>query len=209
MFTVINYGVGNLGSIVNMLNYLGVVHRVSDKPEDIGTAERLLLPGVGAFDFGMESLANSGLMQILNERVQEHGVPILGICLGMQIMCRSSEEGQKPGLGWFDADVKRFDVLKMDEVRPIPHMGWNGVQVINPHPILDGLPELVRFYFVHSYHVVCKQLTNEMLSTHYGYGFTAGIAYQNKVAVQFHPEKSHKYGLAMIANFSRWSYVPT
>lgn len=205
MLTIVDYGVGNLASIANMLAYLGVAHRIAADEAGILTAERLLLPGIGAFDPAMDKLKASGLMAPLQQRVMSDRVPVLGICLGMQIMCRGSEEGQLPGLGWFDADVKRFDVERMDQRRVIPHMGWNEVQPKQPaHPVLAGLPQPARFYFVHSYHVVCSDPADELLRCQYGYPFAAGIAHDNRVAVQFHPEKSHRFGMALMANFANW-----
>lgn len=205
MLTIVNYGVGNLASIANMLAYLGVAHRVAGDEAGILSAERLLLPGIGAFDPAMDKLRASGLVAPLQQRVMVDRVPVLGICLGMQIMCRSSEEGQRPGLGWFDADVRRFDAARMDQRRVIPHMGWNEVQPRQPrHPVLAGLPQPARFYFVHGYHVVCRDPADELLRCRYGYPFAAGIAHGNRVAVQFHPEKSHRFGMALMANFANW-----
>lgn len=205
MLTIVDYGVGNLASIANMLAYLGVAHRIAADEAGILSAERLLLPGIGAFDPAMDKLRASGLVAPLQQRVMSDRVPVLGICLGMQIMCRGSEEGQRPGLGWFDADVKRFDVERMDQRRVIPHMGWNEVQPMQPaHPVLAGLPQPSRFYFVHSYHVECRDPADELLRCHYGYPFAAGIAHDNRIAVQFHPEKSHRFGMALMANFANW-----
>ncbi|MES2205628.1 MAG: imidazole glycerol phosphate synthase subunit HisH [Pseudomonadota bacterium] len=208
MLTIINYGVGNLGSISNMLSYLGVPHQISGHPHDIATAERLLLPGVGAFDYGMQKLKDSGLIAVLNKRVLDDKVPILGICLGMQIMCRKSEEGELPGLAWFEADVKRFDLSKMEQALPVPHMGWNEAIKCRDHPVLLDLPIPARFYFVHSYHINCFNSENILMESRYGYKFTSAIARDNLVAVQFHPEKSHKFGLTILKKFSEWSYVP-
>jgi glutamine amidotransferase len=209
MFTIINYGVGNLGSISNMLAYLDIEHRVSAAPKDVLEAERLLLPGVGSFDFGMTKLNESGLTDVLQQRVCVDKVPVMGICLGMQIMCQFSEEGQVPGLGWFDAKVKKFDLERMDKDRPIPHTGWNDVRFIHAHPVSSGLPLDARFYFVHGYHVECDHPKDEWMQADYGYPFTAALASENKLAVQFHPEKSHKFGLTLLKNFAGWSYAPS
>lgn len=209
MFTIVNYGVGNLGSISNMLAYLGVEHRVSASPQDILSADRLLLPGVGSFDYGMTRLNNSGLKDVLHHRVCVDHVPIMGICLGMQIMCQTSEEGQIDGLGWFDAKVKRFDPKLMDKPRPVPHTGWNRVEFTQTHPVSSNLPEDPRFYFVHSYHALCNSPADEWMQAEYGYLFTSALAFENKLAVQFHPEKSHRFGLTLLKNFSDWSYVPS
>ncbi|RDE51167.1 MAG: imidazole glycerol phosphate synthase subunit HisH [Candidatus Accumulibacter meliphilus] len=209
MITIVDYGVGNLGSIRNMLNYLGVPNNLARSPADIELAERLLLPGVGSFDFGMAKLHESKLTEMLHRRVTQDKAPILGICLGMQIMCRSSAEGNLPGLGWFNADVLQFEVKNMNVKRPIPHMGWNEVEVRAEHPVLHGLPQNSRFYFVHSYHVVCHDPKDELLRAEYGYPFTAAMAQENRLAVQFHPEKSHKFGMTLLKNFAKWVYVQT
>jgi glutamine amidotransferase len=207
MITIVNYGVGNLGSIDNMLNHLGIHHIITSEIDDIAKAERLLLPGVGSFDFGINKLNESGLTAVLHRKVLVDKVPILGICLGMQIMCRSSEEGKLPGLAWFDADVRRFALDRMVKPEKVPHMGWNQVNVVKSHPLLDNLPLPSRFYFVHSYHAVCRNAEDELLSATYGYPFTAGIADENRVAFQFHPEKSHKFGLSLFQNFAKWNYA--
>jgi len=204
MLTVVDYGVGNLRAISNVLNYLNIEHRMGQTANDILQAERLLLPGVGAFDTAMDKLSRQGLVEALTQRALHDKVPVLGICLGMQIMCQRSDEGSKQGLGWFDAEVRRFDVSRMDHARPIPHMGWNEARPARNHPIIDGLVQPPRFYFVHGYHVVCRNSGDELLRCSYGYDFTAGIAQENLVAVQFHPEKSHRFGQALLANFAKW-----
>ena len=205
MLTIIDYGVGNLASIANMLAYLGVAHRIANEPADILSAQRLVLPGIGAFDAAMDKLHGTGLLAALHQRVMADKVPVLGICLGMQLMCQSSQEGRHPGLAWFDAEVQRFDAARMDKPGVIPHMGWNEVQTMQPqHPVLVGLPQSPRYYFVHSYHVVCHDPSDELLRCQYGYAFAAAIARDNLLAVQFHPEKSHRFGMALLANFANW-----
>lgn len=208
MLTIVNYGVGNLGSIANMLSYLGVEHCVAQEPEQILQAERLLLPGVGSFDYGMARLSAGGLVEVLQHKVMVERIPVLGICLGMQIMCASSEEGSLAGLGWISARVRRFDVSKMDEPRPVPHMGWNEVVPDRSHPVIDALPRPARFYFVHGYHVDCDDADDRLLTARYGYDFTAAIAHRNILACQFHPEKSHRFGMALLKQFAEWNHVP-
>jgi glutamine amidotransferase len=207
MLIVINYKVGNLGSISNMLSYLGVPHKVSGQAQDILQADRLILPGVGSFDYGMNQLRASGLVECLNTKVNMMRTPILGICLGMQLMCSASEEGDQLGLGWFDATVERFNLEKMDKMRSVPHTGWNGITVSNNHWVSSELPLDPRFYFVHTYHAVCRNPSDVWMTSEYGYVFASAIAQGNKAAVQFHPEKSHKYGLALLKKFSEWSHV--
>jgi len=157
----------------------------------------------------MSKLHRSGLADVLHQKVCVDKVPVMGICLGMQIMCQSSEEGQLAGLGWFDAKVKKFDLGRMDRHRPVPHTGWNEVHFKHLHPVSQDLPEESRFYFVHSYHVVSNRPDDEWMQAEYGYGFTAALAFENKLAVQFHPEKSHKFGMGLLKNFADWSYVPS
>lgn len=207
MITIINYNVGNLGSISNMLNYLGIPNKIGTNIDDIINATKLILPGVGSFDYGMKQLRQSGIKDHLEHKVNLMQTPILGICLGMQLMCKSSDEGEQTGLGWFDASVEKFDLKKMDRDRSVPHTGWNGVSVTNSHWVSDDLPSDLRFYFVHSYHTVCNQKSDEWMTSTYGYPFASAIAKENKIAVQFHPEKSHKFGLAILKRFAEWNYV--
>lgn len=193
-----------------MLGYLGVPHRVTASPKDIADADRIILPGVGAFDAGIEKLSQSGLAETLNHRVVRDEIPVLGICLGMQIMCASSEEGKLRGLNWFDAEVRRFAVDAATPPLPIPHMGWNDVEVCKMHPVLNSLctgPMSPRFYFAHSYHVLCADPSDMLLRAQYGHPVAAAIARRNIVAVQFHPEKSHKFGMALLQAFAMWNYV--
>lgn len=200
MITIVDYNMGNLGSIVNMFNKLGLESQISADPLRIAVAEKLLLPGVGAFDAGMENLERSGLIPILTRRVLRDRVPTLGICLGMQLMARSSGEGRRPGLGWIDADVVRFEAG--DSGLKIPHMGWNIARPLRPSALTEGLPEELRFYFVHSYFVRCRDYEDAILSTEYGCVFHSAFQHENVFGVQFHPEKSHKFGMALLRNFA-------
>lgn len=198
MIVIVDYGMGNLGSIVNMLKKLRVAARLSSDPNDVLGAERLILPGVGAFDRGMEQLEARGLTEALHQRYSD-GAPILGVCLGMQLMTRASEEGVRPGLGWFDADVRRFDAGRASI--KVPHMGWNDVHVQRPSPLFDT-DTPARFYFVHSYHVVCDEPGDVVATTHHGYEFPSVIAHDNVIGVQFHPEKSHRFGMDLLRQFT-------
>lgn len=197
MIVVIDYGMGNLGSIRNMLRTIGSDAIISADPERIEAAEKLILPGVGAFDAGMRNLHERGLVGVLR-RASVQGKPILGICLGMQLMCSSSEEGELPGLGWIEADVVRFKPT--DASIKIPHMGWNTVALARDNPLLDGEEEQ-RFYFVHSYHVVCRDPEDVLARTTHGYEFHAAFRRVHMFGVQFHPEKSHRFGRTLMQRF--------
>lgn len=200
MITIVDYNMGNLGSIRNMLKKIGVDCEVTADPSRIAAATQLILPGVGAFDAGMENLHRSGLVPLLNERVREAGVPILGICLGMQLMTKGSEEGFLPGLGWVDARTRRFQ--PRDPALKVPHMGWNRVAVARPSPLVDELPVEARFYFVHSYYISCANEDDVLLRTTHGEEFTSAFEHGNVSGVQFHPEKSHRFGMQLLRNFA-------
>lgn len=200
MIHIIDYGVGNIGSIQNMLKRLGVQSSFVSNAKDLASATKIILPGVGHFDHGMGQLNNSGMLELLNEKVQQDNIPILGICLGAQMMCNGSEEGNLKGLGWFDAEVKKFSFDKEKNFR-IPHMGWNYVEQIKESLISENISEEKKFYFVHSYHMVSNNSDDILFKTNYGYDFVSGLQNKNKFACQFHPEKSHKFGIEIFKNF--------
>jgi glutamine amidotransferase len=202
MITIVDYNMGNLGSIRNMLKKLGVESRITADPHDVARAEKLILPGVGAFDAGMDNLAAvPGLRAALDRRVLEDRVPVLGICLGMQLMAKRSEEGRREGLGWVEAEVLRFQ--PGEQALRVPHMGWNRVTPARSSPLTDELPPEPRFYFVHSYFARCAAEADVLLTTPYGAPFHSAFQRGNVYGVQFHPEKSHKFGMALLANFAR------
>ncbi len=201
MIVIIDYGMGNLGSIANMLKKVGAQAVISSDPAIIETAGKLILPGVGAFDNGMRNLAERGLIPVLNARVVQDKIPILGLCLGMQLFTRQSEEGQLPGLGWIEADTLRFKFDETQSNLKIPHMGWNTVQISQAHPIFEEMYADARFYFVHSYHVVCSDPSNTLTQSTYGYTFTSSVVKDNILGMQFHPEKSHRFGIKLFRNF--------
>jgi glutamine amidotransferase len=203
MITIIDYGVGNVGSIVNMLKRIGAAAEVSSDFATVARATKLILPGVGNFDTGMSKLMESGLIPTLNARVLTDRVPILGVCLGMQLLGAGSEEGRCAGLGWIDADTVKFR-FEGEPQRNIPHMGWNVVRPLQTHPLFTGLEQENRFYFVHSYHVRCTNRGAVLGETTYGYPFAAMIGSGNVAGVQFHPEKSHRFGLRLLRNFVEW-----
>lgn len=198
MIQIIDYGLGNLSSIANMIRKVGGQVRIISEPEELVFADKVILPGVGAFDIGMEKLKQKGWIEPLNHAVLEKGTMVLGICLGMQLMCKASEEGKLAGLGWIDADVKRFG--KKDGFK-IPHMGWNSIEVEKDNPIIDVKLEKDRFYFVHSFFVQCYESKDVLSSSFYGSSFTSSFMKENIFGVQFHPEKSHKYGKLLFQKF--------
>lgn len=199
MITIIDYGAGNIGSIQNMIKRVGGESKVSSSTEEIMDATKLLLPGVGSFDYGMQKLNDSGITEVLHKKVIDQGTPILGICLGMQLMTKKSEEGQLPGLGWFDAEVKKF--IPKEKKQKIPHMGWNLIDLKKKAVLFDDKPLERRFYFVHSYYVSCNKESEILTETNYINNFVSGLAKNNIFGLQFHPEKSHKFGMEIIKNF--------
>ncbi|MBC2844481.1 imidazole glycerol phosphate synthase subunit HisH [Winogradskyella flava] len=202
MLVIIDYKVGNLTSVQKMLKKVGCSDAViSSDPEVIVKASKLVLPGVGHFDYGMKQLKLSGLIDVLNTQVVEHKIPILGICLGAQLLTRGSEEGSEKGLGWIEADTILFDQSKFDQKLKIPHMGWSNVNFNSDIPLFKDMPLASRFYFVHKYHMVCDEGADNLVSAKYGYKFAAGIGKNNIIGVQFHPEKSHKFGMQLMRNF--------
>jgi glutamine amidotransferase len=203
MIAIIDYGLGNLGSILNMLKRVMVPDVVITKdPAVIHASDRLILPGVGAFDAGMESIQQSGLRDVLEEAVLHSGKPVLGICLGMQLLTKGSEEGRLAGLGWIDAETVRFNPTGEHAELRVPHMGWNEVHPGRHHALMEGLPNPSRFYFVHSYHVRCHSAEDQLLSCRYGIDFTCAVQHGNIMGVQFHPEKSHRFGMQLLKNFA-------
>jgi imidazole glycerol-phosphate synthase subunit HisH len=202
MIAIVDYGMGNLGSILNMLKRIGAPATITSDPDTIASAEKLILPGVGAFDRAMERLNALELVPVLNRMVVERRTPILGICLGMQLLTKGSEEGDLPGLGWIDAQTLRFEFAPEAALR-VPHMGWNGIAMRQPTAILEDMYADPRFYFVHSFYVRCRNETDVIATARYGSDFDAVIGRDNIVGTQFHPEKSHKFGLKLLGNFAK------
>jgi imidazole glycerol-phosphate synthase subunit HisH len=198
--TIVDYGMGNVGSILNMLKRIGIAARLASSAVEIRQAERLILPGVGAFDTGMQHLQDSGLIDVLNHKVLEEQVPTLGICLGMQLLMRGSEEGVRPGLGWVAGTTVRFPGDVVGGLK-VPHMGWNSVQVCRNDSLFRNLEQGARFYFVHSYHAVCERQDDVLAWTTHGMRFASSVQHGNIVGTQFHPEKSHRYGVQLLKNF--------
>ena len=201
MIVVIDYGLGNLGSIKNMFKKIGSKAVISSDKSDIEKADKLILPGVGRFDHGMKNLNDLGLIPVLNDKVVKKKTLILGICLGMQLFTNRSEEGYSPGLGWIDAETVRFKFEEKQNHLKVPHMGWNLVKVCQRDALFEEMYPEPRFYFVHSYHVACRNEEEVLTQTFYGYKFVSSVKKENIYGVQFHPEKSHKFGMKLLDSF--------
>jgi glutamine amidotransferase len=202
MIAIIDYGVGNIRAFVNIYKQLNVSIKIAQTAEDLTGVSKLILPGVGSFDYAMQRLEQSGMGPTLNELVLNNEVPIIGICVGMQMLAKSSDEGELPGLGWIDATVKKFDASKIKYSTHLPHMGWNDVKPVVENKLLIGLESEAKFYFLHSYYFQCNQQVDEIAICEYGIDFTCAVNFKNIYGVQFHPEKSHQYGIQLLQNFS-------
>jgi imidazole glycerol-phosphate synthase subunit HisH len=203
MIAVIDYGIGNVASIVNMLKKIGAPAFLATTAEEVQDAEKIILPGVGSFDSGMNKLKKSGLADCIKEHVLYQKKPILGICLGMQMLGRASEEGTEKGLSLLPFDNQRFDFKDIPSLK-IPHMGWNYVVINKNHDtIVFGLSVSQRYYFAHSYHAVCDEQEHILMRCEHGYSFPAAVSHKNIYGFQFHPEKSHKFGMSLLDNFAR------
>lgn len=199
MVAIVDYGLGNLGSIANMLKVIGEKSIITSDFDKIASADRIILPGVGAFDAGMQKLQETHLADEIKREAQK-GKPILGICLGMQLLGRKSEEGNLRGLELIPFDNIRFQILENSKLK-VPHMGWDVVDFKQNSPLLMGIDGVQRYYFVHSYHAKCDDKKNVLMTCEYGYEFAAAVVKDNVYGVQFHPEKSHNFGMALLENF--------
>jgi imidazole glycerol-phosphate synthase subunit HisH len=199
VITLVDYGMGNLGSIRNMFKRIGVAVELAADAAALERASKILLPGVGAFDSAMQRINAAGLREVLDRKALGERVPVMGICLGMQLLTRSSEEGSLPGLGWIPAVTRRFPDLPGLKV---PHMGWNVVSVARDGPLTAGITADTRYYFVHSYYVHTDDRRDCVLTARYGVTFDAVIAHDNLYGAQFHPEKSHRFGMGFLRNFA-------
>lgn len=206
MIVIVDYGVGNLMSVRNMARKVGGQAIVSGDPETIAAADKVILPGVGHFNHGMEMLRSSGLVDVLTKSAMDDKKPFLGICLGAQILGKGSEEGDAPGLGWIDMECARFP--RADEL-PVPHMMWNELSVKTPGTLLDQASDQARYYFVHSYYMKCADPTNVVANTTYGLEFTSVVQMDNIMGMQFHPEKSLRYGMEIMRAFNELSTAVT
>lgn len=198
MVTIVDYGMGNLGSVLNMFKKIGASAQITSDLNVIAKAEKILLPGVGAFDAAMEKLTGTELRTLLDQKATVEKVPVLGICLGMQLLTGGSEEGKMAGLNWIPAFTYKFPVSMLK----VPHMGWNFVERNRPSTLTEGFGEDFRFYFVHSYCVKVDNEENSILKTTYGITFDSAVQKDNVFGAQFHPEKSHRYGMQLMKNFA-------
>ena len=201
MLVIVDYGVGNLTSIQNMLKKAGNAAVISNKKDDIANASKILLPGMGAFDHCMEQFNQSGLRPVIEKKVWDDKTPLLGICVGLQMLMKNSEEGKLEGLGWLKGSTIRFKPELMLDNQKVPNMGWLEIHPKKKSHLLQHLED-ARFYFAHSYHVKTNEQKDELIAAHYGYDFTVGIEKDNILGVQFHPEKSHRFGMQLLKNFS-------
>lgn len=203
MITIIDYGSGNVLAIANIYKRLNIEYKIANSPEELDGAEKLILPGVGAFDTTMRLLNESGLTVKLNELVLDCEVPILGVCVGMHVMAKDSDEGKEKGLGWINASVKKLDIKKLNAKPFLPHMGWNSINFDASHPLLENIDKKNGFYFLHSFYFSCNLQENILSRTYYGDDFPCVIYAKNIYGAQFHPEKSHSNGIHLFKNFAR------
>lgn len=202
MISIIDYGLGNIKAFYNIYKSLNINVEFVRTPEQLNSAEKIILPGVGAFDHAMELLIKSGMREKIDELVLVRKVPVLGICVGMQMLGYRSDEGKSEGLGWIDAEVKKFDIDYIKHKPQLPHMGWNDVYPTGNNPLFKELEMNSVFYFLHSYYFLCNNLEDIIATSEYGMEFTCAVKHENIYGVQFHPEKSHHYGVQLLKNFS-------
>ena len=197
---IVDYGTGNLNSVKRMLDRIGANSMSSSKPEDVRGAEKIILPGVGHFETAMTNLKKLGLLDALNEAVLARETLVLGICLGMEVMAKRSEEGSTPGLGWLDAQAIRFEISDTARFK-VPHMGWNQISIRKDSVLMKDVDELSEFYFAQSYHLKMRDASDVLNETEYGIAFPSAIEKNNIFGVQYHPEKSHDIGARILKNF--------
>lgn len=202
MITIIDYGLGNISAFVNVYKRLSIPVAIAKNPKDLINASKLILPGVGAFDHAMSCFEKSNMREPITNMVFQEQTPLLGVCVGMQMLASSSDEGSLPGLGWIAGEVKKMDSLVSSSDIILPHMGWNEVRSVKPNPLFLGLDASSRFYFLHSYYFECSHKENVLAEAEYGRGFPCSVNHQNIYGVQFHPEKSHHYGARLLKNFA-------
>ena len=202
MISIIDYGLGNLKALANIYKRLNIDVEFVKTVEQLKSAEKIILPGVGAFDHAMGQLNRSGMREKLDELVLIEKVPVIGICVGMQMLAKRSDEGKLEGLSWIDADIIKFDLNLINQKPKLPHMGWNDVNPIGNNPLFHNLDTNSIFYFLHSYYFSCNNPNDEIAKSDYGLDFTCAVNHNNIFGVQFHPEKSHQYGIQLLKNFA-------
>lgn len=200
MIAIIDYGVGNIKAFANIYKNFDMPFKIVKEVSDLENATKIILPGVGSFDHAMLSLDKSGMREKLDELVLEKGLPVIGICVGMQMLSKSSEEGVLPGLGWIDGNVKKFDKSKIKN-GPLPHMGWNNLHIKKDSTLFKNLDEIPRFYYLHSYYFQCNNENDIIGTATYGEAFTCMVNHKNVYGIQCHPEKSHHNGMTLLKNF--------
>jgi glutamine amidotransferase len=202
MIAIINYGLGNVQAFANLYKRMNIPAKVATSAAELNGASRLILPGVGAFDHAIELLDASGMRQRVDDLVTRDRLPVLGVCVGMQMLASSSEEGRLAGLGWIEGRVRRFEAERLPRPARLPHMGWNDVAPKAGAPLFSGLEQDARFYFLHSYYFDCASNDNVLATSEYGMAFNCAVGAGNVYGVQFHPEKSHGYGIRLLKNFA-------
>ena len=202
MITIIDYGLGNIRAFFTVYEHLKVKVKIASVPDDLKDATKLILPGVGAFDYAMTRLNESGMRELIDEKVLVQKLPVLGICVGMQMLAHSSEEGVLPGLGWIDGKVKRFNSSVSPSIQ-LPHMGWNTILPNEDSPLMNSILPESRYYFLHSYYFANQVPADSIATTTYGMPFCSAVQRDNIFGVQFHPEKSHSNGVKLLHNFAK------
>jgi imidazole glycerol-phosphate synthase subunit HisH len=202
MVTIVDYGVGNIFAFQNVYKRLNISTRIAKSVKDLDDVKKLILPGVGSFDYAMSQLNSSGMRERLDELVIAQKTPVIGICVGMQMMGNKSDEGNLEGLKWIDADIKKFDDSRIMQRTKLPHMGWNDVTPTSNHSLFKGLEKEAVFYFLHSFYFECNSIEDSIATSDYGIEFTSAANHNNVYGIQFHPEKSHQYGEKLLQNFA-------
>lgn len=201
MIAILDYGLGNIKAFANIFKNLNIEHTIIQKAEQLESVDKIILPGVGAFDYAMQQFNQSGLRTAVEDKVLNQKIPILGICVGMQMLANGSDEGQEKGLSWIDGEVKLFSTENIKHKTKLPHMGWNEINH-NQNPLFQQIDSTARFYFVHSYYFKCNNEKDTMATTEYGFNFSSAVNHNNIYGVQFHPEKSHSNGIQLLKNFA-------
>jgi glutamine amidotransferase len=203
MITIIDYGSGNIRAIANIYEKLNIPHKIAIRPDEIIGASKLFLPGVGSFDETISKLDEIGFRDVLDNEVLQKKVPIIGICVGMQILAETSEEGILKGLGYIKGHVKKMDVSMLNSKPKLPHLGWNSIEINKKHAILNNIDPQRGFYFLHSYYFECSDVNDILTTTEYGNSFSSSVCHNNVYGFQFHPEKSHSNGVNLLYNFAK------